>query len=623
MLPLDRISSPCGSHGWREAVIAFPPYHVDLNNQKLWRHEQACPLRPKAFGVLCHLLGRPGHLVGKKEILAAVWADTHVCDDVLKVCIQEIRSALMDDARTPRFIETVSRRGYRFIAEVARSGGARPPAPGGARRQEEGGAARAVPIGRGPELRRLHDLLDRVLPGGGRPEIALVSGEAGIGKSTLVDEFLRQAAAVQGVWIAQGQCVNHRGPGEAYMPVLEALGRLCRGPAGHQVVETLNRHAPAWLAQLSALTPCRAAPPRMLREFADAMEALPAPLILSLEDLQWSDPATLDLIGYLARRKMRAPLLLIGTCREEGPDGHPAQAVLRELHAYRLCTGLPVRPLRAEDVAQYLLTRFHGSIFSVDVVAQFHRSTDGNPLFLANLLDHLLQQGMLVPRNGQLALAVEPNAIAVTVPRDLKPSLDQNGHSRRAFLHARKELMPTSEMQGKDETIAYITENFSTDCSILDVGPGAGIYADLLRREGYQDLHAVEVFVPYVRRFALEQKYKEVYVADVRHFRVPRPFDVIIMGDILEHLEERDARAVIAYLSRFCRALIASVPWTYPQGEVDENPFERHLQPDLTKAVCEERYPVARWIFLGPILGVFVVEGHKDALIESGPARWP
>jgi predicted ATPase len=128
---------------------------------------------------------------------------------------------------------------------------------------------------------------------------------------------------------------------------------------------------------------------------------------------------------YLARRKMRAPLLLIGTCREEGPDGHSAQAVLRELHAYRLCTGLPVRPLRTEDVAQYLLTRFHGSIFSADVAALFHRSTDGNPLFLVNLLDHLLQQGMLVPRNGQLALAVEAHVIAITVPRNLKPLLDQ------------------------------------------------------------------------------------------------------------------------------------------------------------------------------------------------------
>src|SRR5215510_11234596 len=96
----------------------FDPFRLDIANQRLWRDEQAVPLTLKAYALLCYLVERGGQLVTKDELLEAVWPETFVTDAVLKVRIGELRKALGDEAKTPRFIETAQRRGYRFIANV-------------------------------------------------------------------------------------------------------------------------------------------------------------------------------------------------------------------------------------------------------------------------------------------------------------------------------------------------------------------------------------------------------------------------------------------------------------------------------------------------------------------------
>ena len=126
--------------------------------------------------------------------------------------------------------------------------------------------------------------------------------------------------------MARGQCVEHYGPSEAYLPVLEALGQLCRQPGGTQVMPLLSRYAPTWLVQMPGLMSDTeleavqrrahgATRERMLRELAEAVEALTAttPLVLVLEDLQWSDYSTLDLLAVLAQRRGPARLMLLGT----------------------------------------------------------------------------------------------------------------------------------------------------------------------------------------------------------------------------------------------------------------------------------------------------------------------
>src|SRR5215469_9314486 len=99
----------------------FAPFRLDVANQALWRGETRVPIMPKPFAVLRYLVEHAGRLVSQEELLAAIWPDTHVQPDILRRYILEVRRALGDEAETPSFIETLPKRGYRFIAPTSQS----------------------------------------------------------------------------------------------------------------------------------------------------------------------------------------------------------------------------------------------------------------------------------------------------------------------------------------------------------------------------------------------------------------------------------------------------------------------------------------------------------------------
>jgi DNA-binding winged helix-turn-helix (wHTH) protein len=382
-------------------VLNFPPFRLDLTSEQLWHTDQPVALRPKTFAVLRYLVEHPGQLVTKDALLDAVWADAVVSDTVLKSCIRELRMALDDDVQTPRFIATVHRRGYRFIGKVAGSPQeeAKQKIKGNNQKAKIEDApsvsilqSPASPVvGREPELLQLQRWWNQAL--GGERQLVFVTGEAGIGKTTLVDAFLcgvrsheecgspnlhsrtphSALPSTPKLWLGRGQCIEHYGAGEAYMPILEALGRLCREPGGERLIVLLNQHAPTWLVQMpTVLTATEfetvqrkvqgATRERMLREMGEAIEAITAerPLVLWLEDLHWSDPSTLELLALLARRRETARLLVIGTYRPVDVivNEHPLKAVKQELHLHGQCQELAMRLLTEEAVAEYLAMRF-------------------------------------------------------------------------------------------------------------------------------------------------------------------------------------------------------------------------------------------------------------------------
>src|SRR5262249_28166391 len=147
--------------------------------------------------------------------------------------ISELRAALGDDPKTPRFIETASRRGYRFI------GAAMPAAPG----QQEVQAEIPRMIGRAAALQRLRDAWNHALAG--RRQVGWVTGEAGGGESPVVEAFLSERDPRR--WVV-GQCVEHWGAGEPYLPLIEGLTVLCRRDPS--LVAGLRAAAPTWLAQM-------------------------------------------------------------------------------------------------------------------------------------------------------------------------------------------------------------------------------------------------------------------------------------------------------------------------------------------------------------------------------------
>ncbi|MEW6208099.1 MAG: AAA family ATPase [Acidobacteriota bacterium] len=424
-----------------ERRIIFDPFCLDLTNERLWRDQQAIKLRPKAFAVLNYLLGRPGRLVTKEELLNAVWPETFVGEAVLKVAIRQIREALGDDPKSPRFIETAHRRGYRFIGQIADS---KQMPTGDQKIRSNNAASLSSPSAGGPSLRvvgrdealsRMRGWLERML--GGERQIVFVTGEAGIGKTALVDTFARSIASHR-IRIRRGQCLEHYGTSEAYLPVLEAIGRLCREE--RQLVDVLRAHAPMWLLQMPSLVSASdrellgrevlgATRERMLREMGEALEALTeeVPLVLILEDLHWSDYSTLDLISYLARQRQPAHLMLIGTYRtaELIVSGHPLKAVKQELLAKQQCEELPLDYLSEEEVARYLSVRFPDNQFPARLARLIRERTGGNPLFMVNAVDYLVAEGLIVEHEENWELGVEIEKVEVGVPDSIRQMIDK------------------------------------------------------------------------------------------------------------------------------------------------------------------------------------------------------
>src|SRR5689334_6225270 len=238
--------------------IAFGQFRLDLTNECLWRGTRAISLRPKAFAVLKLLIENPGQLLTKQYVLDSVWPGTFVGDAVLKDNIRQLREALDDDAGSPIYIETAHRRGYRFIGKPSVRASSKNaseslpvslPAPTIA--TSSSSAMEIGLLGREAELAKMRGWLDRALAGD--RHVVFVTGEAGIGKTTLVQAFLKQAEDIPGIRIARGQCLEHYGAGEAYLPVLDGFSRLCRSSSGGKVMDLLRHHAPTWLAQMPSL----------------------------------------------------------------------------------------------------------------------------------------------------------------------------------------------------------------------------------------------------------------------------------------------------------------------------------------------------------------------------------
>ena len=217
-----------------------------------------------------------------------------------------------------------------------------------------------------------------------------------------------------------------------------ALGRLGREPGSEPLVTALRRVAPMWLAHLPQLV----APDelevlqrqvqgmqteRMLREFAEALTVITREtvVVLVLEDLQWSDTATVETLAYLARRPEPLRLLVLGTYRpaEVIARGHPLRQTVQELVAHQLCQELRLELLTQAQVQAYVAQRLGARSASAELGAMIYRRTEGNALFTVQLLDHLLQQGWLVDADGKWRLRDGVDAVNREVPAGLRALL--------------------------------------------------------------------------------------------------------------------------------------------------------------------------------------------------------
>jgi len=395
-----------------KSTYLFGPFRL---GQELRRGDEMIELTPKAFDVLRILVSNAGDLVTKDDLWENVWPRVIVSDAALTVCVADVRKALGDDARNARFIATVPKRGYRFIAPVTEE-----------QNSSDLTFADGFPslrvnghlLGRAHELDVLNQCFNRAVQG--ERQICFVTGEVGIGKTTLLNHFLSGLNNAPQIVIAYGQCIEQYGTSEPYLPIFDALGQLCARPENTELISVLCTYAPLWVTQMPGLVAdatiesiqqhnLNATPVRMLRELTNALEEIGKlrPMILCLEDIHWADTATLDWLAFIASHRKGSKLLVIATARSgEGVARREAKSLIDQLSIKNQCRTLTLASLSVDDVRRYIfdeLVALDDDILPVaeerfdaaktDIARTLHTRTDGNPLFFTNMFRHWIDRG--------------------------------------------------------------------------------------------------------------------------------------------------------------------------------------------------------------------------------------
>jgi len=281
------------------------------------------------------------------------------------------------------------------------------------------GVAREAFVGRQAELAWLEERFAAAAAGAG--SVVFVTGERGAGKSTLVGEFLRRVRTGPApVTVVAGRCSETQGPAEAFLPFLDAVGRLLTS-RGHDLASGLLRtYAPTICVQMPAgLLPdpdgslhrqtAGATKERAIREAGDFMEAASRtfPILLYIEDLQWADPASLELLHHAGCRLARQRTLIVGTFRQADVDaGNPRlKRCATDLLARGAARELALGALTKDNLEAYLETRFPGHRFPPALAPALHARTEGLALFVRSLVDILVERQDVVSGDEGWALA--------------------------------------------------------------------------------------------------------------------------------------------------------------------------------------------------------------------------
>ncbi|MBS1802164.1 MAG: AAA family ATPase [Acidobacteria bacterium] len=381
----------------------FESFALDTANECLWHEGAQIALASKPFSVLRYLVENPGRLISHDELLDALWPETYVQPQVLRTYVLELRKILNDDAKEPRFIQTIPKRGYSFVAAV------KDKSPAFSSANEVAPAATPVAtelVGRDDEILRLQTIA--LQAAAGQRQVVFITGEAGIGKTSLVNAFRHASSQTCMAW---GHCVEGLSEKEPYYAVLEALSH-CFASADHEKPE-------AGVARLRTSQDRPA-------ELCEALEELSSErlFILVIEDIQWAHQSTLELLAALARRSTPARLLVIATYR---PLHHSTKFYLKsikqDLVVRQLCTELALEPLCRQSTKRLLSRRLHQEDLPVELSDFIYQRSGGNPLFAHALLDHMIAERSIVRRGAETDSRWEQitsiSNLEVTVPQEL------------------------------------------------------------------------------------------------------------------------------------------------------------------------------------------------------------
>ncbi|HVS66662.1 MAG TPA: AAA family ATPase [Thermoanaerobaculia bacterium] len=411
-------------------TLYFGAFELDVAAGELRRRGRVVPLGPQPLKLLILLATRAGEVVPRDAIERELWPDgIHVdVEHGINTSISQIRRALGDRAGRPRFVETLPRRGYRFIPGVSRGGHQAAPRP------------RGRMIGRDDILRRLEEDYRRVASQH-RGQVICVAGEPGIGKTTLGDVFVAalRSKADPKPFIGRGRCSERLAGTEAYLPWLEAFESLLEDDLAGDVDRLMRSAAPSWYVQVvRSPAPAGEAHPlrlaslsqeQMKRELVAFLSGLSAlrPVLIWFEDLHWADASTVDLIAYVGGRLDGLTLLLLTTYRQTEllMAGHPFTAVRLDLEGRGLCREMPLPFLGRGDVSHYLDLEFPGHDFPPALGDLLHGRSEGSPLFIVDSAQYLRTKGSIVRSGAGWTLRGSLPDLAHELPQSIRSVIER------------------------------------------------------------------------------------------------------------------------------------------------------------------------------------------------------
>jgi tetratricopeptide (TPR) repeat protein len=269
-------------------------------------------------------------------------------------------------------------------------------------------ASQTCVIGREAELQTLLEAFETARSG--RASLICISGEPGIGKTTLTEAFLKNISEASAHSVALGRCSERLAGAEAYLPLLDAIDDLLHDDESGKIAASFHKLAPTWHQMLSGLAGESTdgsnpqSQERMKREFAAFIEDVCGhqPLVLLIEDIHWADVSTVDVLAYLLTRLQNERLLAVATYRpaELQIAQHPFLTLKLDLQTKGAAREIPLSFLTEEYVGRFIADRFPGNQFPPEFTALVHSRTEGSPLFVEDLLRYLKSRGDIAQADG-------------------------------------------------------------------------------------------------------------------------------------------------------------------------------------------------------------------------------
>jgi tetratricopeptide (TPR) repeat protein len=328
--------------------------------------------------------------------------------------------------------------------------------------------SRAV-VGRDLEMDALLHEFERAERGHGR--LVVVSAEAGVGKTTIVDAFVRmledRGAAMR---VGRGRCSERLAGSEAYLPILEMLDSLQRSEQHGSLSRLLRALAPSWYVQIMpasendssaarlAAETAGGSQERLKREISALLQEVSHmhPVILCLDDVHWADPSTTDLLGYLARRVEEMRVLIVVTCRPSdlAQARHPFLQMKLDWVARGICREIMPGPLDESAISRYLSLQFADHNFPRGFASVIHQRTEGHPLFVVDLLRDLRRRQVMRQQDGRWIVTEDLASLERTLPESVRSLVQRK---IEALDEGDRRLLGAAGVQGIDFDTAIIS----------------------------------------------------------------------------------------------------------------------------------------------------------------------